>query len=173
VKSGGCDPRTNGCRGASLLRAVIHIIYSPAPRFPARLVRYFFSRLDTPRILSCPRAGPVSNAFFGCEKGTCGSELAAGVEAGGGQPGRSARAWRSLAVDQSCEPRVLPKGEARSYSCRRRVASGGATRLGGGGPQDRPPPEKPGAEVFRINISIPHLVLRSGDSIRVFTKPFP
>jgi hypothetical protein len=74
--------------------------------------------------------------------------LAAGVGVGGGQPGRSARAWRSLAADQPCETRVSPRGEARSHARRRRVAAGGATRSGGGGPHDRPMPKKLVRRVF-------------------------
>jgi hypothetical protein len=57
-----------------------NIICTPAPRLPARLVRYFYSWLDTPHVPSCPRAGHVYSAFYSCgENGTGGYELAAGV----------------------------------------------------------------------------------------------
>jgi hypothetical protein len=42
--------------------------------------------------------GSISNAYFGGEEGTGGSELAAGVGVGGGQPGRSAMVRGSLVV---------------------------------------------------------------------------
>jgi hypothetical protein len=39
-----------------------------------------------------PRAGPVLDELLGGEEGTGGSEVAAGIGAGGGQPGRIAMA---------------------------------------------------------------------------------
>jgi hypothetical protein len=64
----------------------------------------------------------------------------AGVVVGVGQPGSRAMARRSLAVVQ---PYEYPMGgEAQSYVGWRRVASGGATRFGSGGPHDRPPLQK-------------------------------
>jgi hypothetical protein len=62
--------------------------------------------------------------------------LAAGVGVGGGQPGSNAIVRRSLAVEQPCGTSASPRGGARRYAGRRRVANGGATRSGGGGPQD-------------------------------------
>jgi hypothetical protein len=46
----------------------------------------------------------------------------AGVGAGGGQPGSSAKKGRSLAVDQPCASRTLPRGEVRHGTCRWLVA---------------------------------------------------
>jgi hypothetical protein len=84
VKFSGCDPRIINCREASVRRAFKTIICTHVSRFPARLVRYFFSTLDTPHILSCPRAGPVFDELLGGEEGTGGSEVAAGIGADGG-----------------------------------------------------------------------------------------
>jgi hypothetical protein len=52
--------------------------------------------------------------YVAFDEGTGGSELAAGVGAGGGQPGSIAMVWRSLAIDKLCHSRVSPRGEARS-----------------------------------------------------------
>jgi hypothetical protein len=136
-----------------------------ASRIPARLVRHFFSRLDTPRILSCLRVGHVYEGSCCGDEGTDGSELALGIGAGGGQPGSSARARRSLAVNQPCGTRVSHGGEARSYGGRWRVAAGGAARFGGGGPRDYPPPEMPGTEGFRIKYFRTQHLLRRGDTM--------
>jgi hypothetical protein len=63
-------------------------------RSTARLFRYFFSRMDTPHILSCPWVGHVFDAYFGGMEGKGGSKLAAGVGASGGQPGSMASSRR-------------------------------------------------------------------------------
>jgi hypothetical protein len=65
VNSGGFDPWISSCREASMRRAFISIICTQTSRPPAWIVRYFLSRLDTPRKLSCPRAGPLSDELFG------------------------------------------------------------------------------------------------------------
>jgi hypothetical protein len=65
----------------------------------------------------------------------------AGVGAGGGQPGSSARKGRSLAIDQPCASRTFPGDEARQGTCRWLVAGGGAAMGDGGDPRDQPPPE--------------------------------
>jgi hypothetical protein len=46
----------------------------------------------------------ISDALLGGEEGTGGSELAAGVRAGGGQPGSNAGAGCSLGLDKPFEP---------------------------------------------------------------------
>jgi hypothetical protein len=66
-----------------------------------------------------------------------GSEEAAGVGVGGGHPGSNTMSWWSLFVDQTCVTRASLGGDARRYAGWRRVAPGGATRYGGGGPHDR------------------------------------
>jgi hypothetical protein len=96
--------------------------------------------MDTLQILSCLWVGAVFDAYLGSVEGTFGSELAAGVRAGFGEPGSNANARRSLALVQPCEYRVYRGGETMNYALRRRVAARGATRSGGGGPHDRPPP---------------------------------
>jgi hypothetical protein len=73
-------------------------------------------------------------------------------------------AGRSLTADRPCEAQVSHVGEARNYASKRRVAAGGATRSGGRGPHDRPPPEEPSTQGFRINISIP--IMFSGAATR-------
>jgi hypothetical protein len=113
------------------------IMCTPSSRSPARPFRYYFSMMDSLRVLS-PTI-QILYCGFGDEEGTYGSELAAGVGASGGHPGSNARAWRSLAIDQLCESRVTLGGEERTYGGRKIVAAGGATRYGGGGPHDRPP----------------------------------
>jgi hypothetical protein len=109
----GCDLRIGSYREASLWRAFENILCTPASRFPNRLVRYFFSRVETPYILSYLRAGLVSEGSFGVDEGTDGYELAAAVGAGGGQLGSNTWAGRSLTADHPCGTRVSPKGEAR------------------------------------------------------------
>jgi hypothetical protein len=106
-------------------------------------------------MLSYLRAGHVSQGSFGGDEGTDGSELVAGVGAGGGQLGSSAWAWRSLTPDQPSGTRVSPRGEARDYAGRWKVAAGGGTRSGDGGPQDQPSPKKTDTEGFRIHIPAP------------------
>jgi hypothetical protein len=105
-----------------------------------------FSRLDVPQIRSCP----LNMKVFDGEEGTGGFELMTGIGIRGGQPGSGARLRRSVAVDHPFESLVSPKGEARSYACRRRIVAEGATRSDGEGPQERPPPEKTGMEGFRL-----------------------
>jgi hypothetical protein len=61
-------------------------------------------------------------------------------------------------------------GEARSYADRMRVAAGGATHFGGGGPQDRPP-ENPGTEGFRLNISVPNIFCGAATRSACLTTP--
>jgi hypothetical protein len=155
VKSGGCDPRISNYRKASVRRALKKIIYTPASRAPARLIRYFFSRLDTPQMLSCPRAGIASDELLAAKRVRADTrwrralELAAdNLKVAQGQGVR----WQStnnatpeFSLGRSYEAR---SDEARSYVGRKRVAAGGATRSGGGGPQDRPPPKTPGTEGF-------------------------
>jgi hypothetical protein len=92
--------------------------------------------------------GLVLDAYFVGEEGTGGYELAAGVGAGDGHPGSSAKARRSLAIVQPCEPQVSLGDKTKNSAWRRRVVAGGATRSSDGGPQDRPPLEKPGTEGF-------------------------
>jgi hypothetical protein len=58
----------------------------------------------------------------------------AGIGVGIRQPGRTAKAKRSLVIAKPREFRVSHGGEARRYAGRRRVAAGGATQSGGGGP---------------------------------------
>jgi hypothetical protein len=109
--------------------------------------------------------------YFGGEEGTGRFELAAGVWAGGRQPGSNA--WRSLAVDQPCESRESPMMARRE-----------ATHVGGGSQPD----ERHGlaAEVLRIDrrwktryegflnkYFQTRYILWSGDSIRVFNQPLP
>jgi hypothetical protein len=108
---------------------------------------------------------------FGGEEGTGGSGLAAGVGVGDGHPGSTAREGRSLTVDQPCESPIPPGSEARSYACRRRVAAGGATRYGSGGPHDRPPLEKTGQEGFRINIFAPSIFCGAATRPACSTNP--
>jgi hypothetical protein len=67
-----------------------YIVCTKVSRSAARLVRHFFSRLDTPRILSCLRAGHVYEGSFCGDESTDGCELAVGVGSGGGQSGSSA-----------------------------------------------------------------------------------
>jgi hypothetical protein len=90
VKSGGGDPRINSCREAAVRRAFKSIICTPASRYPAWLVQYFFSRLDTLGKLSRLQAGHVYEGSFGEDEGTDIYELAAGVGVGGGQRGNNA-----------------------------------------------------------------------------------
>jgi hypothetical protein len=106
VKSGGCDPRIIIYWEAFVRRTFKKQNCTHASRSPARLVRYFFSMLDTPKVLLRPRAGHIFDEDFGGEEGTGGSELATGVGNGGGQPGSGAIVGRSLAIDQPCESRV-------------------------------------------------------------------
>jgi hypothetical protein len=101
--------------GSLRRRAYKNIISTPTSISPARLFRSFFSRLDTPCILSCLRAGLLFEGSFCGDESTDGSEFAAGVGACGGQPGSSAWAWRSLTAHQPCGTRVSPWGEAREY----------------------------------------------------------
>jgi hypothetical protein len=160
VKSGGCDPRII-IYWEAFVRRTFKKYCTHASRSPARLVRHFFSMLDTPKVLLRPRAGHIFDEVLGGEEGTGGSELATGVGTGGGQPGSSAMVGRSLAIDQPCESRVSLGGEERRSEGQRRVGAGGATRSGGGGPQDRPPLEKPGTEGFRINTSVPNIFCKA------------
>jgi hypothetical protein len=144
-----------------------------ASQSPAQLVRYFFSWLDTPRILSCPRAGLVSDEFFGGEEGTGGSELAAGRWSWRwtGAKQRQGRAF--VGNRQSHVSLESPHGARREAT----------HTLGGSQPEER---HGLAAEVFMIDrrrkkpvrrsfdkyFRTQHL-LRSGDSIRVFTQPLP
>jgi hypothetical protein len=52
----------------------------------------------------------------------------AGVGAGGGQPGSSARKGRSLDVDPPCASQAFPGDEVRNGTGRWPVAGGGAAR---------------------------------------------
>jgi hypothetical protein len=87
------------CRAPSVHMASKSIVCLPASRYPARLARCFFSRLDTRRILSYIRAGPIYHGLFCGDDGTDGYELAAGVRTGGGESGNNVKARRSLAAD--------------------------------------------------------------------------
>jgi hypothetical protein len=129
--------------------------------------------LNIPRIISFLGAGPASEDLFRGEESTGGSRLAAGVRVGGGQPGSSARARCSLAADQPCDTRVSHGGEARGYAGRRMVAAKGTTRLSGGGPQNRPPPEKPGTVGFRANTSVPIICCGAATRSACWTNPSP
>jgi hypothetical protein len=80
---------------------------------------------------------------------------------------------RSLGYDEPCDTRVSPRGEARSYTCRWRVATEGATRLGGGGSHDLQLPKKTGTWGFSDKYFRTQHLLRSGDSIRVLDLPLP
>jgi hypothetical protein len=87
VKSGGCDPQISINRDEVTLRRAFHnIICSQATESPARLVRYFFSLMVTPRILYCQWVGLVCDPYLGGEEAIGGFELAAGVGVGDGQP---------------------------------------------------------------------------------------
>jgi hypothetical protein len=97
--------------------------------------------LDTPCILSCLRAGHVSEGSFYGDDGTDGSELAAGVGAGGGQPESNAWAWRSLTADQ-------PFGTRVSNGARRE-----ATQAGGG-----PRQEERHGQTVEVHIIIHHRI---------------
>jgi hypothetical protein len=139
----GCDNAIRPirkCREAPGRRTFKNIMCTSTPIPPARLVRYHFMRLDTLRTLSRSRTGTIFQEPFGGEEGTGGYDLVANVEFEAGN--REAVPRHSLAADQPCGTRFSIGGEARSYTCRRRVVAGGATRHGGGGPMDRPPPVK-------------------------------
>jgi hypothetical protein len=109
--------------------------------------------------------------MFCGDDGTDGSELAAGVGDGDGQPGSGAMAGRLLTANHPCETRVSLGGEARSYAGRWSVTAGGATRCGGGGPEDRPPPEKPGTEGSRIIVSVPNMFYGAATRSACSTDP--
>jgi hypothetical protein len=72
----------------------------------------------------------------------------AGVGAGGGMPGSSARKGRSLAVDQPSARRTFPGGEAIQGTSRWLVANGGAAKCGGGDPYGSAAAGKPCTEGF-------------------------
>jgi hypothetical protein len=76
------------------------------------------------------------------------------------------------AAAQPCELRVSLGGEARRNVGQRRVATGVATRYGGGGPQNRPPPEKPGAGGFRISIFAPDIFCGLATRLASSTNPY-
>jgi hypothetical protein len=168
VKSGGCDPRVINNWEASVRRAFENIICTSTSISSARLVRYFFSRLDTPRILSCPLAGSIFYEFLAARRVRA---AAAGVGVGGRQPGNNAMAWRSMVVDHPCESRVSHGGETRSFACQRRVANGKATRYGGGGPRDRPPLENPVRRVLGLNVSVPDAFWGTAPRSAISTDP--
>jgi hypothetical protein len=106
---------------------------------------------------SYSRAGHASQELVGGDEGTFGFELAAGVGAGGGQPGSIVMAGHSIIVDHPCGTRVSLGGETRRYASRRRVATSEPRRSGGGGPPNRPPPVKSGRDGFRINMYEPNI----------------
>jgi hypothetical protein len=112
------------------------------------------------------RAGLVSEGLFCGEKGTDGSELAAGVVGGGGQPGSASWARRSVTVDQPCGTRVSLGSETRGYLGRWRVAAGGATRYGDTVSAARR--NRYGGVLNKYSRT--HHLLRSGDSIHVFDQ---
>jgi hypothetical protein len=170
VKSGGCYPRTSSSREASIRRGFKNSIRTPPSRSPARLVRHFFYKLNTPRILSCLRVGSVSNGFLAARMVRADPSLRRALE-DGGQPGSSAMAWHSLAVDKPCESRVFLGNEARSYACRR-VATGGAARSSGGGPHDRPPLENRYGG-FSINVFVPNIFCAAATRSACSTNPIP
>jgi hypothetical protein len=87
----------------------------------------YFLRLATPCMLSCLRAGALSEEGTFCgDHGTNGYELVAGVGAGGGPPESCAWTWRLLTADQPCGTRV-------AHRARRE-----ATHAGGGSqPEER------------------------------------
>jgi hypothetical protein len=111
VKSGGCDNEVSENLNAQGFKI---ISCTPASRYPVQLVRYFYSWRYTRQVISCLWVGHVIDAYLGGEEGIGGSELAAGVGDGDGQPGSNARARRSLAVDQPCESRVSLGGDVKS-----------------------------------------------------------
>jgi hypothetical protein len=162
--------RISTCREMSVRRAFKYIICTPTSRSPARLIRYFFSMLDAPHTLSCPRVGHVPDEFFGGEEGTGGSETAAGVGASGGQPGSNAMEGYSVTIDHPCESRV-------SMGVRRVP-----THARGGSQPDEQHGLAAGVLIIDHrwknryrglwdNYFCTHHLLRSADSIRVFIKP--
>jgi hypothetical protein len=159
----------NNCRKALVRKAFKHVICAPTPRSPARLVRYYFSRLDTPRILSCLRTGPVSQDFLAARRVRADLSWRRALEAAAGT---STMARRSLATVQPCGTRIFRGCEERRYACRRKVSAGGATRYGDGGPLDRPPSVKPGTEGFRLIIPYPTF-FAEGAPIHVLDLPLP
>jgi hypothetical protein len=148
---GSCDPRDQQMSKSPSWRAFLIFICELSPRSPARLVRYYYSRLDTSRILSCLRAGHVSHELF-WRRGGYGRIHVVGERWSRRQAIGKQRHGMML---QACGTRVSFGDEARRYAGRGRVAAGGATRSGGGGPMDRPPQVKAGTETFRFNIFVP------------------
>jgi hypothetical protein len=71
--------------------------------------------LDTPCILSCPRAALVSEGSFGGDEGTDGSKLAAGEGAGGAVTTGKKRLGMALADNRltMCDS-SLPSGRGES-----------------------------------------------------------
>jgi hypothetical protein len=95
-----------------------------------------------------------------------------GVGDGGGHLGSSTVVWSSLASDSPVSL-CLPRGETEDHARWRTVTAGEATRADGGGPLDRPPPEKnPVRGVFGKYSRTQHLLWR-GDSILVSDTPLP
>jgi hypothetical protein len=168
VKSGGFDLRMSNCREGYVRRDFLNIICTQASKSPARIVRYFFSKLDTHRIVSSPRAALLCGDFLRGEEGTAGCRFKLAVD-----KGSSVRARRSLALGMPYESRVSHKGEARryAYARRRRAAAGGATRSSCGGPHDRPPPEESGTEGFRLKYFVPDTSLGRSPRSASLTDP--
>jgi hypothetical protein len=149
------------------------IICTPTSKSPARLVRYFFSKLDTSCLLSSLRAGHVSEGSFCGDEGTDGSELAEGVGGGSGQGGSSAWVGRSQTTDEPYGTRVSHGDEVRDYAGRWSVVAKGATSYCSKGPPDHPPPEKLGTEDFRINTSVPTIFCGAATRSMCSSNPSP
>jgi hypothetical protein len=170
--TGSCDPWDQQLSGSHVRRVLEnHNIRTPSLRSPARPVRYVFWRLNTHTYSPDNGAGAVSPKFVLAKEGTDGLAV-----------GRGCWRWRRAAGKQrqgkalaSSRPTLsvssLPRGDVRSYVGRRRVAAGGATRFGGGGPHDRRPQVKPGTEGFWINNFRIRYLLWSGDSTSGFDQP--
>jgi hypothetical protein len=159
----------NNCRKALVRKAFRNTICAPTPRSPARLVRYYFSRIDTPRILSCLRSGPVSQDFLAARRVRADLNWRRALEAAAGT---STMATRSLATVHSFGTRISPGCEGRRYACQRKVAAGGATRYGDEGPLDRPPSVNTDTEGFRLGIPY-STFFAEGAPIHVFYLPLP
>jgi hypothetical protein len=167
VRSGGCNLRINNCREALVRRAFQNIIGTPSSRSPARLVRHVFSRLDAPHILPCQRAGLVSTAFLAARRVRVDLswkrawELTADICK---LVRRQGARWQST-MHKSLE---LPLGARREAT-----QAGEATRSGGGGPLDRPPPGKPGTEGYRVKFSVHDIFCGEATRSASSTNPSP
>jgi hypothetical protein len=80
----------------------------PAPRSPARAVRYFFRSLILVDTILLAGVGPVPQERLMAWRVQRNQRWDACVGPGCGQPGSSAMKWRSLAVDLPCASQTFP-----------------------------------------------------------------